>query len=123
MVYRKTGWATGIAAGVKVFVDGVEVANVGHDQFKIVALPSGLREVRVAGGGDFSSCTKALFIEPNEVNYLRLGPNADHSSALQILFPLAGLIKGKADEDRTRCGGTVEPFMVREAAAKQEMRQ
>jgi hypothetical protein len=66
---------------------------------------------------------QSLFIEPSEVNYLRLGPNADHSSALAILFPLGGLIRDKSQEDRTRCGGTVEPFMVRESAAKQEMRQ
>jgi hypothetical protein len=121
VIYRKT--TSGIAVGVKVFIDGNEVANIGHDQFKIVSVPSGLREVRVAGGGDFSSCTKTLFIEPSEVNFLRLGPNADYSTALAIIFPLGGLIKDKVDENRTRCGGTVEPFLVREPAAKQEMRQ
>ncbi len=123
VIYRKTAWATGIAVGVKVFIDGNEVANIGHDQFKIVSVPSGLREVRVAGGGDVSSCTKTLFIEPSEVNFLRLGPNADYSTALAILLPLGGMIKDKVDENRTRCGGTVEPFLVREPAAKQEMRQ
>jgi hypothetical protein len=48
VLYRKTSMATGIAVGVKVFIDGVEVANIGHDQFKIIAISSGLREVRVS---------------------------------------------------------------------------
>jgi len=121
IVYRDSG-QSGMLAGILLEADGREVVTIANKKYASALISPGAKEftVSLTVPGN-PKCTKTLFIAPNQTNYLKIGARGEYSNALAILVPLAGLIKDSVDQDKTRCGGPWEAFLVKEVDAIREI--
>lgn len=121
VVYRDSGFV-GSLAGVILEADGREVITIANKKYSSLLLQPGPKEFTVSFAVPGNpKCTRTLFISPGEMSFLKIGERAEYSKGLAILSPLASLIKENNDEDKSRCGGSMEPFLIKPADAMREI--
>jgi len=122
IIYRDSGYG-GMLTPMNLNVDGKTVITMANKTFEPILLDPGPKEVNmtlVLPGNP--TCTKTIFIAPNQLSYIKLGERNDYNKTLANLIPLASILVENAAEKNTRCGGPWEPFLVREVDALKEIK-
>lgn len=119
IVYRDSG-NMGLLAGMNLLADDKNLITIANKKFESVLLTPGPKEVKVDLAITMPgnpTCTKTIFIAPNQLNFLKIGERNEYNQFLAQFIPLASLMVENNSEKNTKCGGPWEPFVIREADA------
>lgn len=119
VVYRDSG-TMGMLAGMNLIADDKNLITIANKKFESVLLTPGPKEVKVDLAITMPgnpTCTKTIFIAPNQLNFLKIGERNEYNQFLAYFIPLASIIVENNSEKNTKCGGPWEPFVIKEADA------